>query len=290
MKKVGVILVNYNGEVYIRDCIDSLLAQTYKNLEILFWDNHSKDASVETVRKMYPKIHLIESPHNYGFAKANNLAVKRLLQMGVEYVLLLNVDTVADSCLIEYLLEKADNRTLTTAQIYMDRKGRKIWYAGGELQFNTGKSKHLQLKTKKEEKVSFISGCCMMIHKDIIRKCGLFDEDYYLYYEDTDLCMRWYLHHIKMYYIPKAKLWHKVGGSSGGIRNPLKEYYMVRNRLYFVGKYWRVIRENIFMIVYSFLIDELTCLTEYDRKMKIANILGIIDYLRKKKGMSKHKL
>ena len=154
MKKVGVILVNYNGEVYIRDCIDSLLAQTYKNLEILFWDNHSKDASVETVRKMYPKIHLIESPHNYGFAKANNLAVKRLLQMGVEYVLLLNVDTVADSCLIEYLLEKADNRTVTTAQIYMDRKGRKIWYAGGELQFNTGKSKHLQLKTKKEEKVS----------------------------------------------------------------------------------------------------------------------------------------
>ena len=130
----------------------------------------------------------------------------------------------------------------------------------------------------------------MMIHKDIIRKCGLFDEDYYLYYEDTDLCMRWYLHHINMYYIPKAKLWHKVGGSSGGIRNPLKEYYMVRNRLYFVGKYWRVIRENIFMIVYSFLIDELTCLTEYDRKMKIANILGIIDYLRKKKGMSKHKL
>lgn len=289
-RKVGIVLVNYNGQIFIKDCIDSLLSQTHQNIEILLWDNDSEDNSVEFVKENYPNICLIESRENYGFAKANNLAVKRLLKMGVDYVLLLNVDTVADAYLIEYLLEKADSKTVTTAQIYMDRRGKSTWYAGGELQLKTGKSEHLQLKTKDATKVNFISGCCMMIHKDIIRKCGLFDPDYYLYYEDTDLCMRWYLNHINMYYIPKAKLWHKVGGSSGGIKNPLKEYYLVRNRLYFINKFQQLVKENEYMVISAIIKEELTFFSENECKMKKAVCLGVVDYLIKKKGKISHKL
>lgn len=289
-EKVGIALINYNGAVYIKDCIDSLLSQTYKNIEILFWDNCSEDDSAKIVKECYPDIHLIESKYNYGFAQANNLAVNILLKKGAEYVLLLNVDTVADFRLIECLLENADKKTVTTAQIYMDRYGRNIWYGGGKLQLDTGNSIHLQLKAQNATKVTFISGCCMMIHKDIIRRYGLFDTDYYLYYEDTDLCMRWYLNHINMYYIPNAKLWHKVGGSSGGIKNPLKEYYLIRNRLYFASKYWQVLKGHQLMIISAFLKDEFTYLLEDDWKIKKANCLGIIDYLRKKKGKMNHKL
>ncbi|MDE7430530.1 MAG: glycosyltransferase family 2 protein [Lachnospiraceae bacterium] len=290
-KKVGIILVNYNGEKYIVDCINSLLEQTYKKIEILFWDNHSDDASVKIVNQMYPQIHLVEGEYNYGFAEANNLAVKKILKMGVEYVLLLNIDTVADPHLVEYLLEKADANIVTTAQICTGMHGEKSWYAGGELQLDIGKSRHLNIKrVNMAIQVTFISGCCMMIHKDIIKKYGLFDTKYYLYYEDTDLCMRWYLKGVHMYYLPKAKLWHRIGGSSGGIRNPLKEYYMIRNRLYFVKKYRRYLKINILKILWMIIKEEVLCPPEYDRRMIKAVCLGIRDFYMGKMCEAEHNL
>lgn len=289
-KKVGVVLVNYNGKSYIHDCIDSLLAQSYNNLEILFWDNHSDDTSVEIIKKMYPQVHLVESRYNYGFAKANNLAIKQILKLGVEYLLLLNVDTVADSFLVERLLEKANSSTVTTAQISMGRHGEKIWYSGGELLFDYGKARHFSDRNCKEDRqVTFISGCCMMIHRDIIKKCGLFNNNYYMYYEDTDLCMRWYLKGIHMNYVPTARLWHKVGGSSGGIVNPLKEYYMTRNRLYFINKYKRYIKTDIFKVLCEIIKDIVKFPETYNFRMIRAVCLGISDFFMKKMGKGNHK-
>ena len=290
-KKVGVVLINYNGESYICDCLDSLLTQTYNNLEILFWDNHSNDTSTEIIKKKYPYIHLIESQYNYGFAKANNLAVKQLLKLGVEYLLLLNVDTIADSLLVEHLLEKADNSTVTTAQIKMGRHGENIWYSGGELLFDYGKAEHVNYKNCKEDKqVTFISGCCMMIHKDIVKKCGLFDDNYYMYYEDTDLCMRWYLNGIQMYYVPTARLWHRVGGSSGGIINPLKEYYMTRNRLYFINKYKPYMKTNIFKVLYETIKNIILLPEIYNFRMIRSVFFGTWDYFIKNMCKSNYKL
>lgn len=290
-KKVGVVLINYNGEKYIADCINSLQAQTYKDIEILFWDNRSSDASVEIVKRFYPQVHLIESQYNYGFAKANNLAVKQMLNMGVEYILLLNVDTVSDPFLIQWLLEKADDNTVTTARICMGRHGEADWYAGGELQFDIGNARHLSIKgCIKEKAVTFISGCCMMIHRDIIRKYGLFNTKYYLYYEDTDLCMRWYLEDVRMLYIPSVKVWHKVGGSMGGNRTPLKEYYLIRNRLYFVNKYREYIKVNTKVVLYEIVKKKIVCPTEYNRKMIKAACYGILDYYMGKMGKTDHKI
>lgn len=287
-KKVGIVLVNYNGRAYIRDCMDSLLRQTYKNVEILFWDNASADGSVAFVKENYPNIHIEESRINYGFAGANNRAAKLLLKTGADYILLLNVDTEADSRLIERLLEKADERTVTTARIYMSREGRDIWYAGGQLQLDKGKSEHCLVGGRDAVKVSFISGCCMMIHRDIIMRCGLFDPAYYLYYEDTDLCMRWYLHHIDMCYVPQAELWHKVGGSSGGIKNPMKEYYMVRNRLYFIHKYWQVMKKNALSILLELVREEWDSLLENNWRIRKARYLAYLDFIRSKRGKANH--
>lgn len=289
--KVGIILVNYNGKKYIKDCINSLLAQTYKNIEILFWDNHSEDTSVEIVKQMYPQVHLFESRHNYGFAKANNLAVKKMLESGADYLLLLNVDIIADPFLVEHLLDRADDNTVTTAQIYRGKRGSEIWYAGGKLLINEGDSRHCKIKNcKNARRVTFISGCCMMIHRDIIRKYGLFDTSYYMYYEDTDLCMRWYLAGVHMYYIPDAYLWHKVGGSSGGMRNALKEYYIVRNRLFFADKYKEYLRTNIIKVLRSIIRYEMMSIPDYGFKMIKPACWGIIDYYMKKMGRSKHRI
>lgn len=293
LEKVGIVLVNYNGRKYIVDCINSLLNQTYKNITILFWDNHSNDDSAKIVKQMYPQIHLIESKYNYGFAKANNLAVKKIFQLetGLEYVLLLNVDTLADQFLIERLLSKADANTVTTARIYMGRHGTKDWYAGGELRLDIGQSRHLLIRNCTVAKqVSFISGCCMMIHKDIIKKYGLFDSAYYMYCEDTDLCMRWFLNDVRMYYVPQAKLWHKVGGSIGGIKNPIKKYYMVRNNLYFGKKYKDYIKANLLRMLCAVIKEEIKDVWESDYRMVRAAWLGILDFGLKKMGKIKHKI
>ncbi|MBD5448761.1 MAG: glycosyltransferase [Lachnospiraceae bacterium] len=285
--KVGIVIVNYNGAEYIEDCMDSLQQQTYKNLEILFWDNNSEDDSVNIIQQRYPQVQIIACRDNYGFSKANNLAVKQILKRGAEYVLLLNADTVAAPYLIERLLEKADSNTVTTARIYTD--GNQKWYAGGELQFDIGDSRHTHIRGCAEAKrVTFISGCCMMIHKDIIKKYGLFDIKYYLYYEDTDLCMRWYLNGINMYYITNAELWHKVGGSSGGIKNPLKQYYMVRNRLYFVDKYKKNIETDTWKVLLMLIKENLICSTD-NWMLRKATCLGIIDYYKHKMGRMNHK-
>lgn len=282
-KKVGIVLVNYNSKKYIADCINSLLEQTYENIKILFWDNHSKDGSVEIVKKKYPQVYVVESQYNYGFAQANNMAVKKLLKMGMDYVLLLNIDTKVDSLLVERLLEKADNNTVTTAHIRMGRREEAIWYAGGELKFNEGRSVHCCIKDYKGPKqVTFISGCCMMIHRDIICKYGLFDINYYMYFEDTDLCMRWYLNGVRMYYIPTAKMWHKVGGSSGGSRSSLKEYYMVRNRLYFVHKYRKYLKTGTFRVLFEIIKNDIIFPPDYDYGLIRFSCWGIIDYYRKK--------
>jgi len=279
--KVGIVLVGYNDEKYIVDCINSLLAQTYQNFEILYWDNASTDSSVEVLQNNFPTIDYVQSENNLGFAKANNLAVKQLLRKGAEYILFLNVDTVADSQMIEKLVDKADENTVTTARIYMDAHRRKVWYAGGELLLKEGNARHLQLSnTQDAQEVSFISGCCMMIHRNIIKKYGLFEHKYYLYYEDTDLCMRWFLNGVKMYYVPTAILWHKVGGSLGGGSNPIKEYYMTRNRLYFAKRYQRYSNLKLMPIIFRLLgvkVSDFIKTGNWD--MLYAVGLGIRDFL-----------
>ncbi len=288
--RVGIVLINYNGEQFISDCVNSLLDQTYKNIEILIWDNHSQDNSVRVIKQNYPFIKLIENKDNDGFSRANNLAVKELLKGDCEYILLLNVDTVSDPFLIENLLEKADENTVTTGQISMDRQNRIIWYGGGELQFDKGKSVHLNMQVKHEKKVTFICGCCMMIHRNIIKKYGLFDPAYYLYYEDTDLCMRWYLQGVNMYYIPKAKLWHKVGGSLGEGRNPLEEYYMMRNRLMYADKFKKYVKVRKTELIASIWRSLMTELRKGEFNILKAQFWGILDYCFKKTGRLKHRI
>ena len=154
--RVGIVLVNYNAEAFIVDCVNSLLDQTYKDIEIIIWDNNSQDDSVRIIKQNYPSIRLVENKQNDGFAKANNLAVKELLKGDAEYILLLNVDTVSDRFLVENLLEKADQNTVTTGQISMDRQNRFIWYGGGELQFDKGKSIHINMQVKNEKKMNLL--------------------------------------------------------------------------------------------------------------------------------------
>src|SRR3989304_1841235 len=104
MKKIAIIIVNWNGEKYIKDCLESLKNQSYRDFDIILVDNNSSDDSLE-VAESYEDIFVIRNKINYGFAKGNNIGIQRALKDGYKYVVLVNCDTEADKGWLKKLVE-----------------------------------------------------------------------------------------------------------------------------------------------------------------------------------------
>ncbi|WP_251208674.1 glycosyltransferase family 2 protein [Acetatifactor aquisgranensis] len=282
-EKVTVILVNYNGRKFLDNCIGSLKKQTYSNMSVLIVDNCSEDDSVKFLKENYPEIEVIACNKNYGFAKANNIGIKYAIGQGTDYVMLLNVDTAIDSSLIEKLIREADSNVVTVPKIYSDKRYMKIWYAGGGIDYVNGDSYHtMKGGDGIVQEVSFACGCCMLIHKNIIQKCGMLDENYYLYYEDTDWSVRFGKENIKIKYVPEAKMWHKIGGSGGKMGGLYKTYYLTRNQLYFIKKHQDCIHSNTFMKTWQIFKDNF--FHEPDREKRKYIWFGIRDFYKGKTG------
>ncbi len=285
--KVTVIIVNYNGKKYLKKCIESIQQQTYRNHSVLIVDNGSDDDSVNYLSRQYPQIELIVCEENKGFAAGNNLGIMHAIRQGTEYVLLLNVDTVPEANMIERLIDKADESTVTVPRIYSDKRMIKIWYAGGELDYVNGKSYHCcEAGANGVKIVGFACGCCVLIHKDIILRNGMFDEKYFLYFEDTDLSFRWMQSGVKIKYVPEAKMWHKIGASGGKNGMWIKSYYMARNRLYFVKKYQSSIQKNVHQVALEILINYV--LKEHDKVKRKYVWCGILDFYKGKMSKFNH--
>lgn len=281
--KVFVVLVNYNGNKFLEECIISLRHQTYKNCSIILVDNCSTDCSLD-ILKNYKEVFLIKSKNNIGFAGGCNIGIRAALRLKADYILLLNTDTVAEPDLIEKLLKYADKNTVTTAKIYSDKYKKKIWYAAGYMDFDKGRSYNISRpknKSSQNETVTFISGCCMLIHRKIWKSVGLMDENYFMYYEDDDLCMRFFKNSINMIYTSETGLWHKIGGSGNGMWNGIKAYYMVRNRLYFLSKYRNSFSIGICQILWETLKENVLCVPKNQKVYKKYVIYGIFDFILK---------
>lgn len=245
--KVAIIILNWNGKEDTIECLESLKHITYPNYEILLVDNGSTDGSVECFRERYPGMEIIENGENLGFAEGNNVGIRRAMDEGADYVLLLNNDTVVDPEFLGELVKVAegDERIgIVGPKIYYyDYKGRKdvIWFAGGGINWTTGRTTHHCMRKiddgtiNKLKKVDYITGCTMLIKGDVFMKIGLLDSDYFLYFEETDFCAR----ANKIYdcvFVPYAKIWHKISRSTGGDFSPTMAYYFVRNQMRFMVK------------------------------------------------------
>lgn len=236
LDKVFVILVNYNGISDTLECIKSVLESTYKDIYIVVVDNNSDIYNLKKLKTVNDlRIKTIYLDKNMGFGVANNIGVDYAIQHNARYVLLLNNDTVIDIDMISLLVKNANSVTITVPTMYYFKSENKVWYAGGYVSKTKGTSVHY---TEEQERgyVSFATGCCMLIHTDIIKKIGLFDENYFMYYEDTDFSIKVQQNNMKILYESKAILWHKVGSTSKKIHG-LQRYYLTRNRLYLLKKY-----------------------------------------------------
>lgn len=275
------IIVTYNGERYIEDCLDSLQHQTCKT-DILVVDNDSKDQTCETIEKKYPQVKLLKLGHNSGFAHANNVGIQYAMEQGYEYVLLLNEDTVADRLLVQELMKYADDRTAVIPRIYMNGSKTKVWYAAGWIDFEGCRAVNCQADLMdRVTEVTFMTGCCMFIHTDVFREVGLFDEDYFMYYEDTDLSLRMYEHQIRMLYVPDTYVWHRLQGKT---EKPYYAYYMTRNKLYFLKKHIDMFHRGICRIVFDEIFRIIFHPDLYTKTFAKYQLQGIRDFIKKRMG------
>ncbi len=236
--ETAVILVNYNGLKDTIECIESLMNSTTP-LQIIVVDNASTNDESLTISENYPFVKTIRTNKNLGFAGGNNIGIQWALDNNFKYIALLNNDTIVDNKAFSYLLELANENTVTAPYMFYFSSPDDLWYAGGTINKKTGNAVHIEKNNLENGpfNCTFVTGCCFLAHRIIWEKTGLLDESYFMYNEDTDFCIRLLMNHFSIKVIPKAKIWHKIGKSSGNYGSAFSHYYNTRNRLAIVKKY-----------------------------------------------------
>jgi GT2 family glycosyltransferase len=217
--KVSVIIVNYNGKEIIEECLSSILTQTYKNYEVVVVDNDSVDNSTEIIKNKFPKVTLIEEKYNHGFAGGNNIGYK---YSSGEIIILLNNDTKVEIDYIEKFIkvfEEFPNCGAASSKIVLYDEpdildGAGSFWTGYTMLYHTGYLKNANLEEfNKPYRVFSAKGASMITKREIIEKVGLFDSDFWHYYEEGDFCHRVINAGYDVYYYPKTTCFHKCGHS-----------------------------------------------------------------------------
>jgi len=262
MKHVVISLLNFNSKKNTLDCLKSLedIRKDGFKLTIVIIDNASKedfDLKSKTVKDI--SLVVIKNNENLGFSGGHNIAIKYALNNRADYILILNNDIYVDKDFLAELLKTAGEDKsvgILSPKIYFasgfefhkDRYskneiGKVLWYAGGEMDWanviglNRGVDEVDKGQYDKDEETEIATGCCMLIKKEVFENIGLFDDKYFLYYEDSDLSMRARRKDFKIMYVSSSVIWHKNAGSAGGSGSVLQDYYITRNRLLFGFKF-----------------------------------------------------
>jgi len=239
-KLVSIIIVNWNGLRWLPDCFDSLARQNYKNYEIVFVDNGSKDDSVVWIKKHYPKTKIIVNKENLGFAGANNVGFRKA---SGKYILFLNNDTrVTGTSLTELVnvLQSDSQIAGVQSKIFLmdqhdthDSVGAFLTPTGFLYHYGFGKKDNK--KYDRQMDLYTAKGACMMFRKDVLNKVAIegniFDPDYFAYFEESDMCHRIWLAGYRIVYAYKSVIYHKMGATSSSMNNAFIQYHSFKNRI-----------------------------------------------------------
>ena len=241
-----IIVLTWNGKEDTLECLKSLQKISYPNYRILVVDNASTDGTVEAIKENFQKVELLINPRNLRFAGGNNEGIRHSLKRGAQYIVLLNNDTVVDREFLSHMVNRAQSDIsigMVGPKILYHSEPNRLWYAGGKIEWWKGWVSHVgvrevdvgQYDTVRE--VDYITGCCLLVKREVIESVGMLDKSYYIYGEDTDWCIRTSRARYKLLYVPSSVVWHKVSGSTGGSSPWFKNWNKLKSQLRLMVRY-----------------------------------------------------
>lgn len=241
---VITVILNTNRRKDTLTCLASLEASSYGNHKVLVLDNASSDGSVAAIRAAFPAVEVISLEQNLGYAGNNNVGIAAALEQGADWIFVLNEDTIVDpECLAELVAagESAATIGITGPTVYHYDEPEVIQSAGGVLD-RFWVSRHLHANERDDGQlhdlpaVDWISGCAMMVRREVVEQVGALDERFFYYWEETEWCLRARRHGWSIRHVPAARLWHK-GVQRDYAPNPSVTYYNTRNRFLMLARH-----------------------------------------------------
>lgn len=262
-RKIGIVTVLYNSVSVLEEFFETLSTQTYKNFVLYIVDNLSPDSSLALSKKLAAdyqfKTVIIENSDNYGVAKGNNIGITRAIGDQCDLILISNNDVALESESIEKLLLGLDkhNADMVVPKIYFYGTN-KIWAAGGgfnkrngiTVQYGIEEDDHGQFNSDKQ--VVYSPTCFMLVKKEIFESVGMMDENYFVYYDDTDFVYRALNGKKKtLWYISESVIQHNESTSTGKMSD-FSVRFLWRNLVYFSLKNYNPFYA-LYVVIYNFL-------------------------------------
>ena len=216
--RLSCVVVNWNGWQDTLECLDSLRHQDYPALEIIVVDNGSTNDSVERIREAHPSLALIETGRNLGFPGGCNIGIRRAYQRGADLLWILNNDTVSPpdtaSKLVAAALAHPEAGAIGSVLYYRHDPARVQAWGGGKLHLLTGYVSHFTAPASFERPTSFLTGASIVLPRHICEEVGILDESFFLYGDDSDLCLRIRAARYALVVAEGTAILHREGGSS----------------------------------------------------------------------------
>ncbi len=236
--KVFIVVLHFGSVEVTNDCLSSIFKSRLSFENLIVVDN---TGNFETKNG---KVLVIKNKKNLGFAGGVNVGIKYALSKKADYILLLNNDTIVKQNFLKALTEfseQFENAGIVGPAIKFRRDGKTVYDIGGKINIVFGRTTHnevFKLTNKKPRVADYISGCAMLIKKEVFEKIGLFDERFFLYYEDVDFCIRTKNKGFLTYVLPEVSIEHALSKSVGK-NSSLALYHQTKSALLFGKKYFK---------------------------------------------------
>lgn len=242
--RVLAITLNWRQPAVTLECVRALRAMaTAAALDILVIDNGSADGSAAQLRRdLSSDVALLALEQNIGFGAGSNVGLRQALDDGYDYALLINNDAFAAVDMLDHLLAAAEKSiALTSPKIYYESRPHILWFAGARRKrwtldiAETGRGLPDGPQWADDRDVDYLLGTCLLVNLAAIAAVGLFDERYFMYFEDLDWSIRLQQAGYRLRLAAGAHLYHRVAASSGGLESPARRYHLARSGVIF----WR---------------------------------------------------
>jgi GT2 family glycosyltransferase len=246
---VYVFTLNWNRRDDTLACLSSLAALDYPHKRLLLVDNGSNDDTIAAVKRRFPEVEIIRNEKNLGFAGGANVGLRHSLAQGADYIFFINNDAIAHPHLLRHLLAVTGPSVgMVAPKIYYAGEPHRIWSTGanrhpltseyiGDARDAVDGEAWQQIMER-----DFFAGCALLLSRELLETIGLFDERFFMYYEDSDLSWRARAAGFRLVLNPQAHVWHKVARSSGGSDSPNERYWMARSSVRYFHKHIRGVR------------------------------------------------